>query len=74
MYYYYHSFVGWLLMSLHMVIPLLFIVLLVSFFNKKQGGNIGDQSRTPLGTLKERYARGEINRDEFYHMKDEING
>lgn len=73
MYYYHHSFLGWVLMSMHMVIPVLFIILVLSFFNKKQGDNTVTSSRTPLDTLKKRYARGEINKDEFYRMKDEIN-
>lgn len=73
MYYYHHSFLSWVLMSMHMVIPVLFILLVLNFFNKKQGDNTASSSRTPLRTLKERYARGDINKDEFYRMKDEIN-
>lgn len=73
MYYYHQSFLGWVLMSMHIVIPVLFIILVSRFFNKKQGDNTITSPKTPLGTLKERYARGDINKDEFYRIKDEIN-
>lgn len=73
MYYYHHSFLGWVLMSIHIVIPVLFIILISRFFNKKQGDNTITSSRTPLVTLKERYARGDIDKDEFNRIKDDIN-
>lgn len=70
--YYYHGFLGWLVMSMHMVVPVLLIILAVNFFYKRQGDNTSTSSKTPVDALKERYAKGEINKDEFYRIKDEI--
>jgi putative membrane protein len=39
-----------------------------SFTRRRQGSNPGD----PLSILKERYARGEITREEYLRMREEL--
>lgn len=61
-------------MLLHMLIPVIIIILAVTL-----GMEIWDRSRKKEvsssgnlhSTLKERYARGEITREEFFKMKEE---
>lgn len=62
-------------MLLHMIIPIMIIILAVTLgigiwdrIKKKEGSLAGG----PVSTLKERYARGEISREEFFKMKEEI--
>lgn len=62
-------------MLLHMLIPIIVIILAVTLsteiwdrFRKKEVSRSGN----PLSTLKERYARGEISREEFFKMKEEV--
>jgi putative membrane protein len=38
----------------------------------KQGKEGGDSKYTPLDTLKQRYARGEIGRDEFNERRSHL--
>ncbi len=40
--------------------------------NRRRPGAGGEQD-TPLDILKKRYARGEINRDQFEQMKRDLN-
>lgn len=62
-------------MLLHMIIPILLIILAVTL-----GMEIWDRAKKkdralnggPVSTLKERYARGEISREEFFKMKEEL--
>lgn len=61
-------------MLLHMIIPIMLIILAVILgieiwgrIKKKEGSNGG-----PVSTLKERYARGEISREEFLKTKEEL--
>ncbi len=39
---------------------------------KSDNTEIASTTETPLETLKKRYARGEITKEEFDRMKDEI--
>lgn len=61
-------------MLLHMIIPIMLIILAVILgieirdrIKKKEGSNGG-----PVSTLKDRYARGEISREEFLKTKEEL--
>lgn len=72
----FESLLWGLWMLLHMIIPVLLIVLAVTLGvglrekigRKRAGGG------APLSALRERYARGEISRDEFFKMKEELTG
>ncbi len=48
---------------------ILFIVLLVYILKKAASAN---QTDSPLDTLKKRYARGDMSKDEFEAMKKDI--
>lgn len=72
---------GWLWMLILLILFVGIAVYLLRFFGGLLGG--GGQSRTsppsqpgtdPLRILKERYARGEITREEFEQMKRDLEG
>lgn len=62
-------------MLLHMLVPIILIILAVTLgmeiwqrFRK----NKADSGSGPVLALKERYARGEISREEFLKIKEEL--
>ena len=69
------SFYWGISMLLHMLIPIIVIVLTISL-----GTGLWDRYRKkevtdglgPVSTLKERYARGELSREEFFKIKEEL--
>ncbi|OGK15187.1 electron transporter RnfE [Candidatus Roizmanbacteria bacterium RIFCSPLOWO2_02_FULL_37_19] len=60
---------GWIFMIVFWVLIILGVVALVRYL-----GRSGQQQehRTPLDILKERYARGEINKKEFEEKKKDL--
>lgn len=58
------------LMILMWFIPIALIIALMVFLNKRPG--FGSGKKTALDILKERYARGEIGKDEFDQEKRHI--
>ena len=63
-----HGF-GWLLMILFWILVILGIFYLV----RRLGGGGGRHDRdNALSVLKERYARGEISREEFERIREEL--
>lgn len=62
---------GWLTMLLFWGLIFLGIIALIRYL-ARPGAN--KEGKTPLGILKERYARGEIGKKEFEEMKAEIKG
>ena len=69
---------GWAMMigmMLFWVLVVGGIIWLVVWLARRPGGMAGEPgagARTPLDILKERYARGEISRDEFERMKHDL--
>ena len=61
---------GWPFMMIFSVLVILCIVLIVQSMTRNTGGKYGEE--TPLDILKRRYAKGEINKEEFDRMRDDI--
>jgi len=54
---------------------ILIIVVLIWFlaFANRRGSGMTGQEKSALEILKERYAKGEIDRDEFKQKRDDLN-
>jgi putative membrane protein len=66
---------GWIWMLLFWLIPLLLVLAAVKylFSGKSQpGGESREGKGKALDVLEERYARGEINREEFIQKRDDL--
>lgn len=68
---------GWWLMGIGMLFNILFwgalIYLAIRFLNKGGfGGFTGNQGETPEEILRKRYARGEITREEYQQMLEDL--
>ena len=63
---------GWLFIVIFMIFIVLGAVQLVSLISGSRGRETHGES--PLHILRRRYAKGEITREEFERMKDEITG
>jgi putative membrane protein len=61
---------GWIYMIIFWVLVILGILYLVKLFTR--GTTPEDKYGTPLEILKQRYAKGEITREEFEKMRDEL--
>jgi putative membrane protein len=55
-----------------MIIPLAIGGLLVYLFLRQQGAPSAGRRQGPLDILKERYARGEISREDYERMRHDI--
>lgn len=60
---------GWIPMLLFWILLILSVVALIRYLGRS---GQHDSSKTPLEILKERYARGEIDKKEFYEIKKEL--
>lgn len=73
--YYNTGILGWVMSIMHMALPILVVFLILNFFSEKKESKVKNLSvNIPFDLLKERYVRGEISREEFMRMKDDING
>jgi len=63
---------GWLFILIFAVFVVLGMIKLVNMISGSSGRETHGES--PLHILKTRYAKGEITREEFERMKDEITG
>lgn len=65
---------AWIINLIVTVAIIVGLVLLVVWFVRQSGGGarLGREEKTPLGILKERYARGEIEREEFEQKKKDL--
>jgi putative membrane protein len=61
---------GWIFMILFWGLVICGIVYIAQAVMKKPGKF--EQGETPLDLLKKRYAKGEISKEEFERMKDDI--
>lgn len=61
---------GWIFMVLFWAVVVLGIVYIVQTISRRAGQS-GTEG-TPLDILKKRYAKGEITKEEFERMKDDL--
>ena len=60
---------AWIPMLLFWIILILGVIALIRYLG---GGGSSKNSKTPLDILKERYAKGEIDKKEFEEMKKNL--
>lgn len=63
---------GFFFMVAFWVLVALGIVALIRWLASQSGGQRGDRDKTPLEILQERYARGDIGRDEYEQKKRDL--
>ncbi len=65
---------GWLGMAFFWLIPILLVLAAVKYLMGGRRSNIPDGERKPeaLVVLEERYARGEIEREEYLQKRDDL--
>jgi putative membrane protein len=61
---------GWIYMIAFWAVIITVVLYLVKFFEKKTDYNVLHES--PLDTIKHRYAKGEITKEEFERMKSDL--
>ncbi len=61
---------GWIFMIIFWVLVILGVVYIVQTVFKSGKGS--EQKETPFDILKRRYAKGEISKEEFEKMKDDL--
>ncbi|OGH29914.1 MAG: hypothetical protein A3B41_05170 [Candidatus Levybacteria bacterium RIFCSPLOWO2_01_FULL_37_26] len=60
---------GWIPMLLFWILLILGVVALIRYLGRSSQGQ---ENKTPLDILKERYARGEIDKKEFEEKKKDL--
>ena len=66
---------GWLGMAFFWLVLVLLVLAMVKYLKGNRRSNAPDGERKPdaLVLLEERYARGEIDREEFLKKRDDLN-
>lgn len=65
--------IGWLWMFLFWLIPILFVLAVAKYlFSGRPPSGGASREDKALSVLEERYARGEINREEFMQKRDDL--
>ncbi len=63
----------WFMGIFHLALPILAVILLFSLLTGRRSHSYFDSyRRDPMDILRERYARGEISREEFMRMRSEL--
>ncbi|TCV87433.1 SHOCT domain-containing protein [Sulfurirhabdus autotrophica] len=66
-------FFGWLWMALVWLIPVLLLFALVKYlFSVRPGNENKSLDRTALNILDEKYARGELTREEYLQKRNDL--
>ncbi|MBU1690694.1 MAG: SHOCT domain-containing protein [Gammaproteobacteria bacterium] len=65
---------GWLSMAFFWLIPILLVLAVVKYLMGGRGSNapVGEKKPDALAVLEERYARGEINREEYLQKREDL--
>ena len=66
---------GWGMMLMWLVVVVVAVLIIYFLLARRSGDDLHESSRmgeTPLEILKKRYARGEITKEEYDRMKDDI--
>ena len=65
---------GWLGMALFWVILIVLVLVAVKYLAAGRRSNVSKSERKPdaLAVLEERYARGEINREEYMQKREDL--
>ena len=61
---------GWIFMILFWVVVIVGVVYIVQAISRRAGQSGPEEN--PLDILKKRYAKGEITKEEFERMKDDL--
>lgn len=63
---------GWIVMILFWVLVIVGVIALVRWLGMRERGSGDTSRRTPLEVLQERYARGEIEREEYEQKRRDL--
>jgi putative membrane protein len=61
-----------LLWGLAVLVPWIGIIFLILYLILREGGHFTDSKMTPQELLDERYAKGELTREQYLQMKEDI--
>ncbi len=63
----------WFMHTIHSILLILIVMLLFNLFSsRRRYSYYEDYRRDPMDILRERYARGEVTREEFLRMRNEL--
>ncbi len=63
---------GWISMIVFWGLVILAIAALAKWLMQQSPGGVSPRDKTPLEILQERYARGEINREEYEQKRQDL--